>query len=158
MGIHTTHEFFKKAQTVLQISLVVVPCMDYKCLICFSPFGLWQKFVCFPSNGIQHTFNATLFCIRNFSCKTGFPQTCIHVKKGIPPNYESVRNTWKYMKFKIYVLEVTSTNIICIIIYDARNVSMPYRHHENIDGWVKDCSISSASAMEILQSCTKPSI
>ena len=28
---------------------------------------------------------------------------------------------------------------------------------ENIDGLVQDCSISSALAMEILQSCTKPS-
>ena len=30
--------------------------------------------------------------------------------------------------------------------------------HRNIDGLVQDCSISRASAMEILQSCTNPSI
>ena len=29
------------------------------------------------------------------------------------------------------------------------------RHLDNIDGLVKDCGISSALAMEILQSCTK---
>ena len=30
--------------------------------------------------------------------------------------------------------------------------------HHYFDGLVQDCSISSALAMEILQSCTKPSI
>ena len=36
-------------------------------------------------------------------------------------------------------------------------VSM-YLKHKHIDGFVQDCSISSALAMEILQSCTKPLI
>ena len=30
--------------------------------------------------------------------------------------------------------------------------------NKNIDGLVQDCSISSANALEILQSCIKPSI
>ena len=55
---------------------------------------------------------------------------------------------------------------------NAENVSIWWRHHEasilytvsmrsasrDIDGLVQDCSISSALAMEILQSCTKPSM
>ena len=34
---------------------------------------------------------------------------------------------------------------------------MPYEH-KNIDGFMQDCSISIANTLEILQSCTKPSI
>ena len=34
------------------------------------------------------------------------------------------------------------------------NVEQDLQHH--IDGLVQDCSISSAKALEILQSCTKP--
>ena len=34
----------------------------------------------------------------------------------------------------------------------------PYKNDNFIDGLVQDCSISSALAMEILQSCTKPSM
>ena len=35
---------------------------------------------------------------------------------------------------------------------------MPQFTHAYINGLVQDCSISSALAMELLQSCTKPSI
>ena len=38
--------------------------------------------------------------------------------------------------------------------YNGRQVVMAY----DIDGLMQDCSISSALAMEILQSCTKSSI
>ena len=34
----------------------------------------------------------------------------------------------------------------------------PYGFVDHIDGLVQDCSISSVLAMEILQSCTRPSI
>ena len=35
---------------------------------------------------------------------------------------------------------------------------IPKDGQQHIDGLVQDCSNSSASAMELLQSCTKPSI
>ena len=41
---------------------------------------------------------------------------------------------------------------------NAENVSIWWRHHDDIDGLVQDFSISIANAMEILQSCIKPSI
>ena len=41
----------------------------------------------------------------------------------------------------------------------AGNIHQYYTSvHLNIDGFVHDCSTSSALAMELLQSCTKPSI
>ena len=40
---------------------------------------------------------------------------------------------------------------VCIIISYSTN-------DQKLDGLVKDCSISIANALEILQSCTKPSI
>ena len=39
---------------------------------------------------------------------------------------------------------------------NAENVSIWWRHHD-IDGFVQDCSNSSANSLELLQSCTKPS-
>ena len=43
------------------------------------------------------------------------------------------------------------SNIQIYILFSASHYS------ENIDGLVQDCSNSSALAMELLQSCTKPS-
>ena len=44
----------------------------------------------------------------------------------------------------------------CIIA--SLSVKPHWRTRLNIDGFVQDCSISIANALEILQSCTKPSI
>ena len=42
-----------------------------------------------------------------------------------------------------------------VILQKGKNVSIVPEDH--IDGFVQDCSISIANALEILQSCTKPS-
>ena len=41
--------------------------------------------------------------------------------------------------------------------YAAANI-LEGKHENHIDGLVQDCSNSSASALDLLQSCTKPSI
>ena len=44
------------------------------------------------------------------------------------------------------------------IPYKFHTVSSCYVSYDYIDGLVEDCNISIANALEILQSCTKPSI
>ena len=61
-------------------------------------------------------------------------QKCIHIYIYIEHNF-----LWK----KRTSMVIVSTSIIA-------------KHH--IDGWVQDCSDSIANTLELLQSCTKPSI
>ena len=51
-------------------------------------------------------------------------------------------------------------NIFFLIISDSPAISLRifFSHMAYLDGLVQDCVISSALAMEILQSCSKPSI
>ena len=43
-------------------------------------------------------------------------------------------------------------------MYFKHKVSIPTAYIHHIDGWAQDCSNSSALAMELLQSCAKPSM
>ena len=45
-----------------------------------------------------------------------------------------------------------------MIIQESSNIWHKSKYNYNIDGLVQDCRISIANALEILQSCTKPSI
>ena len=67
---------------------------------------------------------------------------------------------WSYIFFAL------NTDIIISVLaplkhghWDNRLISSSTQHHNHYaDGLVLDCSISSANALEILQSCTKPSM
>ena len=54
-------------------------------------------------------------------------------------------------------------NVRCVLcgygrVYLYRSVLLRWYHENYIDGLVQDCSVSSALAMEILQSCSKPTM
>ena len=46
--------------------------------------------------------------------------------------------------------------LCCILLWFETTVTFTHILQDHFDGLVQDCSISSALAMEILQSCTKP--
>ena len=67
---------------------------------------------------------------------------------------------WKHITGKWYIKCICNyvyVNVCIIIIYDYAYIDI--RFIQNLtDGLVQDCSNSFANAMELLQSCTKPSI
>ena len=61
----------------------------------------------------------------------------------------------------IYIIIMLSKYTHARILFDCDDMMSTWGTlvvHIHIDGWVQDCSNSNALAMELLQSCTKPSI
>ena len=53
---------------------------------------------------------------------------------------------------------IHKTDVPLAMFKEKNDIKIQYMRDENIDSLVQYCSISSALAMEILQSCTSPSI
>ena len=58
-----------------------------------------------------------------------------------------------YIYIHIYIYMHT----FCWFLLECGSPETSYYHHEQVDGLVQNCSISSALAIEIRQSCTEPS-
>ena len=78
----------------------------------------------------------------------GVIQDCTIKQQDFVPNVIS----------KAWIIDYSMLYIVVQITYSCPAFLPWLLTAFNIDGLVQDCSISSASAMEILQSCTKPSI
>ena len=65
---------------------------------------------------------------------------------------------WCIMKMESILPGPSWVSSQCFMLTDPMHITNWNKINYHIDGLVQDCSISSAFAMEILQSCTKPSI
>ena len=79
-----------------------------------------------------------------------------HIWEIIPLNdiYEPVS-----MWLKVLVLDKPDNNaFVRILCFPDKHWLINSENNQHIEGLVRDCSKSSARAMELLQSCTNPSI
>ena len=103
-------------------------------------------------------FNALRVDLINNKIYSYFPSFIIVEVAGVVEIFLMEDTDLKVCKMKIYRRDLTICILMEICRHGLSNCKIIRISSQHIDGLVQDCSYSSALVMELLWSCTKPSI